>query len=512
MFDTTISMKKAVVTSTAVTGAVLAAPGAADAAIGDDTLYPETENEDVEQLQGLLKDKGHFTYHSLTGRYDEHTIDAVKSFQREHDLMIDGIAGPETFGALLTDTAKPEEKVAGTSTSDKKVTLGSSTVIRQGDESAEVEELQRQLSSLGFYNGEQHGYYGRQTKAAVKRFQTDAEIAIDGIAGPQTFAALKSTDNPVSATPSSDHTADKTSDNTFKIIESGDKGSTVSLLQRQLKDLGFYNKDVTGVFGPMTEEAVRKFQQKNQLEIDGLAGPKTLNKLKNNPIDAGSTTDGSDAESTKNVNTTEELRYQSSGEEVEQLQEQLRQLGYMKMRATGVFGEVTEKAVKDFQEENNIESNGIADVRTLEHIDDMVNGEEKEETEADTASDMSSNQKVNATNLVADAAEQVGTPYVWGGTSESGFDCSGFLQYIFQESGIGLPRTVADIYDRGESVENPRVGDIVFFETYTDGPSHAGIYTGNNQFIHSGTSTGVTVSDMETSYWDERYLGAKRFR
>ncbi|RSL31838.1 endopeptidase SpoIID/LytB [Salibacterium salarium] len=506
MFDTTTSMKKVVVTSTAVTGAVLAGPTAADAALGDDTLYPDTQSEDVEQLQGLLKDKGHFTYHSLTGRYDEHTIEAVKSFQREHQLMVDGIAGPETFGVLLTETPKPTEKVAGTSTSEEKVTLGSSTIMRLGDESVEIEELQRQLTSLGFYNGEKHGYYGRQTKEAVKKFQTDAEIATDGIAGPQTFAALKS-----AQTSGSEHTFDTKPDSTFKVIESGDKGSEVSLLQRQLKDIGFYNKDVTGVFGPMTEEAVRKFQQRNQLVIDGLAGPKTLNKLKNNPEKAEASTEHtSEKETTKNK--TSELRYQSSGEDVEQLQSQLRELNYMKMEATGVFGEVTENAVKAFQEDYNLSSDGVAGPRTLEALDDALNDEESGQETADEVSDTSSNQKVNATNLVADAAEHVGTPYVWGGTSESGFDCSGFLQYTFKENGVDLPRSVSDIYDAGDEVEKPRVGDIVFFETYKEGPSHAGIYTGNNQFIHSGTSTGVTVSDMNTNYWDERYLGAKRYQ
>ncbi|WP_188623056.1 C40 family peptidase [Caldalkalibacillus thermarum] len=120
---------------------------------------------------------------------------------------------------------------------------------------------------------------------------------------------------------------------------------------------------------------------------------------------------------------------------------------------------------------------------------------------------------LNVSSLINEAKKYIGTPYLWGGSSPStGFDCSGFLQYVFRTQGINLPRTVASIWSAGTSVSSPQPGDIVFFETYTSGPSHAGIYLGNNQFIHSGTSTGVTISNMTTSYWSQRYLGAKRYR
>jgi peptidoglycan DL-endopeptidase LytE len=115
--------------------------------------------------------------------------------------------------------------------------------------------------------------------------------------------------------------------------------------------------------------------------------------------------------------------------------------------------------------------------------------------------------KVNT--LVAESKKYMDSPYVWGGTSPSGFDCSGYLNYVFAKVGVSLPRTVATIWRETTTVANPRVGDIVFFETYTSGPSHAGIYLGNNKFIHAGSSTGVTISDFTSSYWKNRYLGAK---
>ncbi|MFA9560570.1 C40 family peptidase [Evansella sp. AB-rgal1] len=118
----------------------------------------------------------------------------------------------------------------------------------------------------------------------------------------------------------------------------------------------------------------------------------------------------------------------------------------------------------------------------------------------------------NVDALLAEARRHLGVPYVWGGSTTSGFDCSGYLQYVYRTQGVDIPRTVATIWNATTHVSSPRVGDIVFFETYTAGPSHAGIYMGNNQFIHAGSSTGVTITSMSNSYWSQRYLGARSVR
>jgi len=112
--------------------------------------------------------------------------------------------------------------------------------------------------------------------------------------------------------------------------------------------------------------------------------------------------------------------------------------------------------------------------------------------------------------LIEEAKKYMGVPYVWGGNTPSGFDCSGFLNYVYNKQGVSIPRTVETLWNSTTPVSAPQKGDIVFFTTYQPGPSHAGIYMGNNQFIHAGSSTGVTITDINNPYWKARYLGAKK--
>ncbi|MBV9149346.1 MAG: C40 family peptidase [Candidatus Eremiobacteraeota bacterium] len=113
--------------------------------------------------------------------------------------------------------------------------------------------------------------------------------------------------------------------------------------------------------------------------------------------------------------------------------------------------------------------------------------------------------------LTRDALRFLGTPYVFGGTSGYGFDCSGYVQHVFAMAGVYLPRTADAQYYAGSGVSQPRAGDLVFFQTYEAGPSHVGIYLGGGRFVHASSSRGVMVSSLGESYWSARYIGAKRF-
>jgi cell wall-associated NlpC family hydrolase len=114
--------------------------------------------------------------------------------------------------------------------------------------------------------------------------------------------------------------------------------------------------------------------------------------------------------------------------------------------------------------------------------------------------------------LTKDALRFLGTPYVFGGTSPSGFDCSGYVQHVFAMLGIHLPRTADAQYDAGRpAVGGLRAGDLVFFQTYTDGVSHVGIYLGDGKFVNASSSQGVVVSSLSEPYWASHYIGARRY-
>ena len=115
-----------------------------------------------------------------------------------------------------------------------------------------------------------------------------------------------------------------------------------------------------------------------------------------------------------------------------------------------------------------------------------------------------------AKNLTRDALRFLGTPYVFGGTSTSGFDCSGYVQHVFAMLGVSIPRTADAQYYAGSRIKGGmKTGDLVFFQTYEPGPSHVGIYLGKGRFVHA-SSHGVMVSSLSDSYWQARSIGAKR--
>lgn len=117
-----------------------------------------------------------------------------------------------------------------------------------------------------------------------------------------------------------------------------------------------------------------------------------------------------------------------------------------------------------------------------------------------------------APKLLSAVDEVVGTPYLYGGTTTKGFDCSGFILHIFKQYDIKLPRTSSEQAKVGTKVNKSdlRVGDLVFFNTSGKGVSHAGVYVGNGKFAHSSSSKGVTITKLSSSYYAKRYVTARR--
>jgi peptidoglycan hydrolase-like protein with peptidoglycan-binding domain len=258
-----------------------------------------------------------------------------------------------------------------------------------------------------------------------------------------------------------------------RILRLGASGSEVTHLQRLLGVHG------DGHFGEATLRTVRRFQAEHGLLVDGQVGPHTWAALE-------AEWRGAPGEAV--------LREGSTGPAVAAVQ---RLLG---VTADGDFGPVTLAAVRDFQAGHGLVVDGQVGDHTLaalRHRPAAV----RHHTPAPQAAGLGS-------RAVAIAERYLGVPYVWGGASPSGFDCSGLVMYVYAQLGVHLPHFAAAQYRDGRHVrmDHLRRGDLVFFDSL----DHVGIYIGGGRFIHAPhTGDHVRVSDL-SGWYAEHYAGATR--
>ena len=216
------------------------------------------------------------------------------------------------------------------------------------------------------------------------------------------------------------------------------------------------------------------------------------------------------------------LSRDARGRDVLMLQQQLQRIGYSISDLDGEFGPETEQAVKDFQRDRDLSVTGVVNNATWRALRNAKPGKKGSQSAPKVEENFEGDGKLvpfgkilidreQAEAIIATGKKYMGVPYVFGGTTPSGFDCSGFVQYVFNQHGIRIPRLADEQYKLGKSVKTDELipGDLVFFSTYEPGASHCGIYLGDGQFLHTSSSKGVRIDRLDNTYWAPKFLGGK---
>lgn len=246
----------------------------------------------VSHLQAKLIILGYFVG-PADGIYADSTVDAVSDFQRENGIAATGVADLNTQLAIFSDAAKPKANAPAGNDSDaikeeegSTIAENTAKILKIGVSGDAVKALQTRLIALGYLSQEADGIYGTATAKAVAAFQRAHKLEPDGIAGEKTLTQLYGADASRSEKPKKD-TEDK-KDGLPRTIKLGMHGEDVKQLQKRLTALKYYSAAIDGVYGPNTELALRAFQQKNKLRVDGIVGSLTWAKLHaDNAIAAG---------------------------------------------------------------------------------------------------------------------------------------------------------------------------------------------------------------------------------
>lgn len=266
--------------------------------------------------------------------------------------------------------------------------VGSALALERGDQGPSVRSLQQKLKNAGFYQAPITQVYDFDTEAAVRRFQKAAGIQVNGIADPTTLQTLQkwpkgsnssqlSKLSTVSCRTQQPSTVNITTANKRRnpnLLQKGDEGQAVKILQERLRIAGYYYGKSTGIFGPITEEAVKRFQQAYNLRVDGVVGPATLQKLP--PVGVGY-----GEETPKPAKNRDNLTVGDRGEVVRVLQAQLIKAGYLQGEPNGYYGPYTADAVRRFQADNYLKATGIAGPTTRAKLYSMLNPTSKSKSE-----------------------------------------------------------------------------------------------------------------------------------
>ncbi len=411
----------------------------------------------VAELQERLMELGFMDNDEPTDYYGEVTHAAVQIFQRQNGLPTDGVVGPATLEAIMN----PEAKYYAAS---------------KGEQGSDIERIQGRLYELGYLASEAQvtGNFGDKTEEAVKKLQEINGITQDGKVGRQTMNLLYS---------------DIVQPN---MLVYGEHSDVVQTAQERLKALGYMTTEPDGKYGDDTVIAVKQFQSRNDLVVDGYLGPSTRTAL-----------NSSDA-------VPNGISLGDQNENVTQIQKLLSRYGYLSSaNVTGYFGEVTEKAVKNFQSANGLASDGSVGVLTMAKL----TGSNVRRYSSSGSGSGSSSGTANtgtasgsAAKLISVAKSKLGCRYVWGAKGPNQFDCSGFVYWCLNQVGVRQSyltssgwRSVGK-YTKITSFSNLRAGDIIVVT------GHVGIVAENGTVVDASSGNGKVVHRTMGSWFRNNFI------
>ncbi|MDQ2097735.1 MAG: peptidoglycan-binding protein [Tychonema bourrellyi B0820] len=301
----------------------------------------------LRSVQDRLRQLGYFNRTS-TGQLGPLTQNALTNFQRDYQLSLTGRADRDTISALntLASRAQPYRSVEI-----------NYRELRFGDKGEDVLVLQRELQQLGYFTAHPTGTFGRITQEAVRSFQQINRLSVTGVADSQTLALLLRVRTPVPPIPGV-----VSGNGGCRGLRFGDRGATVDLMQRQLKDLGYFEGRVDGKFRERTLYAVTRFQQDNFLVSDGCADSATLTAIDARRSEFETTF--SPGEGRQQSFALDLLKFGDTGNQVELVQQRLQKVRYYAGPIHGLFDRATEAAVIRFQTNNRLLGTGVVDRQT----------------------------------------------------------------------------------------------------------------------------------------------------
>ncbi|HEY9296306.1 MAG TPA: peptidoglycan-binding protein [Phormidium sp.] len=308
---------------------------------------------EVTELQARLQKLGYFD-RSPTGHFGPLTKRAVIRFQQDEGITANGVVETTTLAALEgkfqddTTVAQTTPEAETENTQEAAIDPNKQPTLRRGATGSTVKALQQLLTDAGVYSGAIDGKFDLQTSLAVRQFQRSSRLMVDGIVGRNTWAALAKGDTQTQAldptfnnspftNESLTNSSDKPLSNSRAVIQAslkqGDRGQEVKDLQERLQSLGYYRGNTTGNFGPLTKEAVTRFQRQAGLTPNGIVDSSTKAALLTPP-------------SIRNVS-------------ISQIQSKLKERGFYKGPINGSFNDETKAALKAAQKAYGVDENDI---------------------------------------------------------------------------------------------------------------------------------------------------------